>query len=100
MHVDDIASRYDMPNVPSRVSDKLLETLKRSLHNLRSVSRYAERERLVALSGLLCAKVLGIDLPRASPERTMYEEYDALMRIHGRRAEFSHDAHDDERGAT
>jgi CheY-like chemotaxis protein len=88
-YADDIGSCFDMPNVPQRVSDRLIETLKRSLNDLRSVGRYTERDRLIALCGLITAKTLGLDLPRISPERTMFEEYDVLMKQHGRRPEFS-----------
>ncbi len=90
-YFDEIAGSYAMPNVPSRISDRLVETLKRSLNDLRSVGRYTERDRILALSGLVAARVLGIDLPRAG-DHSMYEEYDALMRQHGRRPEFSDEA--------
>jgi hypothetical protein len=40
------------------------------------------------LSGLLAAKVLGISLPRLASGRTPFEEYDAIMRQHGRRTAF------------
>ena len=52
-------------------------------------SRYTERDRVIALSGLITAKVLGIDLPHASDGLSLYEEYDRLMQEHGRRTEFS-----------
>lgn len=90
-HVDDLASAFAIPNVPSRIKDRLIETTKRSLNNLRSAGRYTERDRVLALSGLITARVLGIDLPKASSDRTLYEEYDELMREQGRRPEFSSD---------
>jgi DNA-binding NtrC family response regulator len=83
----EVAAAYDAPRVPERVSDRLAETIKRSLNNLRSVSRYNERDRVIALSGLMAADVLGIELPHAD-ERTLHQEYDELMRQHGRRIEF------------
>lgn len=43
---------------------------------------------MIALSGLLTAKVLGISLPKVGSGRTPFEEYDELMRQHGRRTEF------------
>lgn len=92
-YLEEITSCYAMPNVPSRVGDRLIETLKRSLNDLRSVGRYTERDRIVALSGLIAARVLGIDLPRLG-DHSMFDEYDALMRQHGRRPEFSDDAPD------
>lgn len=89
-HADDITVAYAMPTVPSRLRDRLVETIRRSLQNLRSVGRYTERDRVMALSGLIAARVLGVDL-RRSGDRTLFEEYDALMREHGRRPEFSDD---------
>lgn len=86
--VEDIEGCYGIPKVPSRIQGRLIETLKRSLNNLRTASRYTERDRVVALSGLLTARVLGVDLPRSSAGRTLYEEYDELMKERGRRTEF------------
>jgi hypothetical protein len=77
-----------MPGVPERIQSRLVTTIKRCLNDLRSVGRYTERDRVLALSGLLTARVLGIDLPRVPSGRTPYEEYDELMRLHGRRTEF------------
>lgn len=85
----DLAASYRMPGVPQRISDRLAETIKRCLNDLRSVGRYTEGGRVIALSGLVAARVLGVDLPRASSGRTLYEEYDELMRQRGRRTEFS-----------
>lgn len=87
-YAGELAEVYGIPNVPSRVTNRLVETLKRSLNNLRTTSRYSERERVVALSGLLTARVLGIDLPKSSTGCSLYEEYDRCMREHGRRPEF------------
>jgi len=87
-----LTESFGIPKVPGRVQNRIVETLKRSLNNLRSPSRYTERDRVVALSGLVAAKVLGIELPRTKSERTLFEEYDALMRENGRRPEFSEDA--------
>jgi len=85
----DLAESFDIPKVPDRVSDRIVSTLKRSLSNLRTVSRYNERDRVVALSALLTARVLDVDLPHTSDGRTLFEEYDRLMETHGRRTEFS-----------
>ena len=87
-YASEIAAAFAMPSVPGRIEDRLLETLKRSLNNLRSVGRYTERDRVIALSALLTARVLGVNLPKGSDDRTMYEEYDLLMDEHGRRREF------------
>ena len=86
-YADAITASYAMPKIPSRVQGRLVDTLKRGMNDLRSVGRYTERDRIIVLSGLLAAKVLGVDLPKIN-ERTMYEEYDALMRVHGRRTAF------------
>ena len=86
---DEIAGCYGVPKLPSRVEARVVETLKRSLNNLRSVNRYSERDRVLALSGLLAASVLGLDLPHSKEGKSLYEEYDELMTQHGRRREFS-----------
>lgn len=86
--VAELPDCFGIPKVPGRVSDRIVATVQRCLLNLRSVSRYSERDRVVALSGLLTARVLGVDLPRASSGITLYEEYDRLMLHHGRRTEF------------
>lgn len=86
---DELPASFGIPKVPGRIADRLVGTVQRSLNNLRSVSRYNERDRVVALSGLLTARVLGLDLPRASSGQTLFEEYDALMQKHGRRTEFN-----------
>lgn len=87
-HAAELGSAFDMPRVPSRIEDRLISTVKRALGDLRSAGRYTERERVIALSGLLAARVLGVDLPKASSGRTLYEEYDAIMIERGRRPEF------------
>lgn len=87
-YFEDLADCYGIPNVPNRIEQRLVETLKRSLNNLRATSRYTERDRAVALAGLITAKVLNLPLPKASSGRTLYQEYDVLMHQHGRRAEF------------
>lgn len=84
----ELAECFGIPKVPSRVTDRVVGTVQRCLTSLRSVSRYSERDRVVALSGLLTARVLGIDLPRAKSGLTLFEEYDRLMQLHGRRTEF------------
>ncbi len=84
----DLTDYFGMPNVPSRLQDRLGEVVKQALGNLRASHRYNERERVVALSGLLAAQVLGISLPRASSGVSLYDQYDALMHEQGRRKEF------------
>lgn len=84
----ELPETFGIPKVPGRITERLVGTLKRSLANLRSVSRYNERDRVVALSALLTARVLDIDLPRTNNGLTLYQEYDRLMQSHGRRTEF------------
>lgn len=79
---------FDMPHVPDRVAERLTATIKRKLSDLRSVGRYTERDRVLALSGLLAARVLGVDLPKTHAGHSLYEEYDQIMRQQGRRTEF------------
>lgn len=87
-YAEEIAEIYGIPSVPKRIKGRLEETIKRSLNDLRSRARYSERQRVVALSGLLTARVLDMDLPRHSDGHTLYEEYDRCMKEHGRRTEF------------
>src|SRR5690606_5823543 len=55
---DELARCFAAPRVSSRIEESLAQTLKHSLNNLRSAARYTERDRVVALSGLLAAQVL------------------------------------------
>lgn len=84
----DLPESFGIPKVPGRISERLVGTLQRSLNNLRSHSRFNERDRVVALSGLLTARVLNIDLPRTKTGLTLFQEYDRLMESRGRRTEF------------
>jgi hypothetical protein len=43
---------------------------------------------VAALSGLVTATVLGLELPTVGEGRTLYEEYDSIMKKRGRRPEF------------
>jgi len=86
---DELTEQYSVPNVSQRVEESIVQTLKRSLNNLSSAARYTERDRVVALSGLLTAQVLGVSLPRTKAGTTLFEEYDRLMLERGRRTEFS-----------
>jgi CheY-like chemotaxis protein len=87
-YVIELTEVYGIPNVPARIEDRLVETLKRSLSNLRTAARYSERDRVVALAGLVTARVLGVDLPKSAAGATLYEEFDRCMKDHGRRTEF------------
>lgn len=86
---EDLLGAFDVPGVPARIADKIVSVVKRALNDLRAVRRYNERDRVVALSGLLTARVLGLELPLASNGRTLFDEYDDIMRARGRRPEFT-----------
>jgi FixJ family two-component response regulator len=88
-YAGELGASFAVRGVPERVASTLVETIKRCLNDLRSVGRYTEHSRVLALSGLLTARVLDLTLPRTPTGRTLYEEYDALMDQHGRRREFS-----------
>jgi len=90
-HFDELTGLFAIRKVPVRLEERLVERIRSSLNNLRSVSRYNERDRVVAWTGLITAQVLGIDLPRGKETRTLFEEYDMAMRHHGRRVEFERD---------
>ena len=85
---DELAESFALPKVSDRVEDGLAQTIKRCLNNLTTAARYNERDRIMALSGLLTARVLGVSLPRAKSGITLFEEYDRLMLERGRRPEF------------
>ena len=85
---EEIAESFALPKVSDRVEDGLAQTIKRCLNNLTTAARYNERDRVMALSGLLTARVLGVSLPRAKSGITLFEEYDRLMLERGRRREF------------
>ncbi|MCK6547406.1 response regulator [Myxococcota bacterium] len=87
-HLDGLAEVFDIPNVPKRIEDRLVYTVKRSLNVLATNATFDERERVVALAGLVTLMVLGIRPAKASSGRTLFEEYDALMLEHRRRPEF------------
>lgn len=85
---DELAESFALPKVSDRVEDGLAQTIKRCLNNLTTAARYNERDRVMALSGLLTARVLGVTLPRAKSGITLFDEYDRLMLERGRRPEF------------
>jgi len=87
-HILELADCYGIPSVPDRITDRLVQNIKRCMSNLRTASRYTERDRVIALAGLLTARVLGVELPKHDADRTLYEEYDRIMRERGRRTEF------------
>lgn len=88
----DLGASYSVAGVPERIRDRVSLTIKRCLNDLHSVGRYTERDRVLALAGLLTARVLGMDLQRLHSGRTPYEEYDEIMRQHGRRTEFDEES--------
>ncbi len=88
-HVDALGDVFGIPSVPSRIEERLVHTIKAALNNLRTSSRYSEKDRIIALSGLVCAKVLGVDLPKGSTGKPLFREYDELMKSMGRRPEFN-----------
>jgi CheY-like chemotaxis protein len=85
---DEIGAAFEIPRVPSRIEERLAQSIKRCLSDLRSVNRYSERDRVVALAGLLAARVLGVAFSRNADGLTLEEEYDEIMLGRGRRTEF------------
>ncbi len=88
-HHEALAKVYNLAGVSQRIEDKLVWTIRTSLSNLRSVSRYNERDRAIALSGLVTAQVLGVNLPKDPGGQTLFEVYDEAMIEHHRRPAFS-----------
>lgn len=87
-YAEEISAAFDVPGVPGRIEERLVQSIKRCLSDLRSVNRYSERDRVVALCGLLAARVLGLTLPKGQSGLSLEEEYDDLMVSRGRRTEF------------
>jgi CheY-like chemotaxis protein len=86
---EELPELLQLPNLPRRTHDALVEAIKTHLNALRHERRYDERARIAALTGLLTASATGTDLPTTADGRTLYEEYDDLMRRQGRRVEFA-----------
>ncbi|MFW5740964.1 MAG: response regulator [Myxococcota bacterium] len=87
-YAQDLSECFAMPNVPGRIEDRLITTIRRCLNDLKSARRYTERDRVIALSGLVTAQVLGISLPKASSGITLFEEYDEIMKDRGKATAF------------
>ncbi len=85
---EDLPSGTSLPAAPARMHDALLREIKGALSRLRSGTRYTERDRVLALSGLLSARLLGLSLPLLADGRSMTEEYDRIMLRLGKRPEF------------
>lgn len=88
-YLDDITDFYEMPGVPSRLERQLVFKLNQAMTGIRSTSRYNERDRVMALAGLLAARVLGLRLSTGPGGISLEEEYDALVRQMGRAGLFS-----------
>jgi CheY-like chemotaxis protein len=88
----ELSGTFDMPNVPKRVEERLIAGIRDALVELRSASRYNERARVVAYAGLVAMQVLALKIPKGSSGKLLSEEYDELMRTHGRRPEFTSEA--------
>jgi CheY-like chemotaxis protein len=87
-YFEDLAACFGVPGVPARIEEKLMQAVARSLAELRSVSRYNERDRVVAYAGLIALRVLGVRTPKRESGRTLFEEYDEIMRRHAREPAF------------
>ena len=87
-YYQDLPAHFSMPKVPARIEDRLITMVRRSLSDLGSAGRYSERDRVVALAGLVAAQVLGIQLPRTSAGATLFGEYDAIMKDRGKATAF------------
>ena len=87
-HAAGLADYFDIPSVPQRLADRLTQRVRNALAIVRMEGPAAERDRVAAFSGLLAARVLGLDLPRNRAGETLWEEYDRLMQAQGRRPEF------------
>lgn len=86
-YLDAIGPYYSMPTIPDRITTQLTNKLKECFNNLRSVSRYSERDRVAALAALLTAQVLSIKLPKHQG-KSPFKVFDDLMRQYGKRCEF------------
>lgn len=88
-HFEALPKVFEMPNVPDRIEDRLVREVKRSLSHLRTVARYNERDRVVAVSALLTMQVLGLRIPKGKSGRPLTEELDEILVRHGREPVFT-----------
>lgn len=86
--LDAVAESFSMPGLPSRIEGRLVDGTKAALHRLRAGSANFETDRIIALSGLLAARLLRVAMPKNRDAETLFAEYDALMIEAGRRPEF------------
>ncbi len=90
-YLEDLHAVYDVPGAPDRIVERLERAVRRSLNELRSDARFNERDRNLAYAGLVTMVTLGVDIPKGSSGERLTDEYDNLMRQHGRRPAFSED---------
>lgn len=86
-----LAESYAVPKIAARLEERLVLVVRTALSNLRSKGRYDERERVTAYAGLVTLSVLSVRPPKAASGRTLFAEYDTLMRLHGRAPAFGTD---------
>ena len=77
-YIEVLPDIFEMPNSPQRLQDQLTWHIKEALARMR-IHGPSEADRTLAFSGLLCARVLGMRLPKTRKGLTMWEEYDVLM---------------------
>ncbi len=77
-----------LPAASTRLGNVLVKRIKRCLSRMRSPRSYNEQDRVLALAGLITARVLQVSVPCTSDGRTLHEEYDRLMARMGKRTEF------------
>jgi two-component system response regulator (stage 0 sporulation protein F) len=87
--LEEVARELDLPPVPDRLKEALIQRLRDCLVRMRSKSRYLEKDRLALFSGIVAARLLGISLPTVMDGRLLAEEYDRLMLRMGKRPEFT-----------
>lgn len=90
-HLSQLAETYAVPKIAARLEERLIQVVRTALANLRSKGRYDERERVTAYAGLVTLSVLSVRPPKAASGRTLFGEYDALMRLHGRAPAFGNE---------
>lgn len=90
-HLSHVAEAFAVPKVAARVEEHLVQAVRAALSQLKSKGRYEERHRVTAYAGLVTLAVLGIRPPKAPSGRSLFAEYDELMRLHGRAPAFDVD---------
>lgn len=84
----ELGPAFEPIHAPERLIERLIQVVRTSLAELRTERRYNEKDRVVALVGLLALLALGAKIPKGNSGQSLLWEYDQAMLKQGRRPEF------------